>query len=71
MRAPSKGKKVEKEVWQVDSSSWEFLGKICSDQVLFGTRLELRKPNSNLNKPNYKKCGNHTSHSIVYQIGSF
>jgi hypothetical protein len=32
MRAPSKGKKVEREVWQVDSSSWEFLGKICSDQ---------------------------------------
>jgi hypothetical protein len=26
MKPPSKGRKVEKEVWQVDSSSWEFLG---------------------------------------------
>jgi hypothetical protein len=55
MRAPSKGKKVEREVWQVDSSSWEFLGKICSDQLLFGIRLELRNPNSNLNKPKTTK----------------
>ncbi len=34
MRAPSKGKNVEREVWQVDSSSWEFLGKSCSDQKI-------------------------------------
>lgn len=27
MKPPSKGRKVEKEVWQVDSSSWEFLGQ--------------------------------------------
>ena len=27
MKPPSKGKRVEREVWQVDSSSWEFLGR--------------------------------------------